>query len=172
MNIQTIYFIKPEHSLREAIGCWPPVRLPACLPANNLSIYIYIYIHTYVQYTYIYIYIYREREREREIMYIYTYIHTYIHIHTYVLPARPPAKGTRLSHVLYRDLTISTANVYTYTPIVYDTVYIILIRHCKHLLVVVYKSWSCTIIPPTVISNTTWNFMSVVSVIILLFASF
>ena len=33
----------------------------------------------------------------------------------------------------------STANIYTYTPISLNTAYIILIRHCKHLLVVVYK---------------------------------
>ena len=33
----------------------------------------------------------------------------------------------------------STANIYTCTPIVYNTVYINLIRHRKHLLVVVYK---------------------------------
>ena len=37
----------------------------------------------------------------------------------------------------------STADIYTYTPIIYNTVYIILIRHCKHLLVVVYKNMSC-----------------------------
>ena len=37
-----------------------------------------------------------------------------------------------------RDLR-STANIHTYTPIVQNTVYIILSRHCNHLLVVVYK---------------------------------
>ena len=33
----------------------------------------------------------------------------------------------------------STADIYTYTPIIKNTVYIVLSRHCKHLLVVVYK---------------------------------
>ena len=33
----------------------------------------------------------------------------------------------------------STANIYTYTPIVYNTIYISLTRRCKHFLGVVYK---------------------------------
>ena len=33
----------------------------------------------------------------------------------------------------------STANIYTYTPIICATVYMVSIRHCKRLLVVVYK---------------------------------
>ena len=38
---------------------------------------------------------------------------------------------------------MSTANIHTYTPSIYNTVYIITIRHCKHLSVVVYKFISC-----------------------------
>ena len=34
----------------------------------------------------------------------------------------------------------STAKMYAYTPMIKNTVYIFLIRHRKHLLVVVYKS--------------------------------
>ena len=36
----------------------------------------------------------------------------------------------------------STANIYTSTPTIQNTLYIILIGHCKHLLVVVYRSLS------------------------------
>ena len=35
-----------------------------------------------------------------------------------------------------------TANIYTYTPIIKNTVYIMFIRHCKRLLVAVHKSLS------------------------------
>ena len=42
---------------------------------------------------------------------------------------------------------LSTAKMYTYTPIILNTVYIFLIRHCKHLLVVVYKFLSRTYAP-------------------------
>ena len=50
--------------------------------------------------------------------------------------------NNHIEHIDYCTL-YSTANIYTYTPIIYDTVYMILIRHCKHLLVVVYKILSC-----------------------------
>ena len=51
---------------------------------------------------------------------------------------RPIALGSRLR---------STANIHTYTPHIYNTVYINLIRHCKHLLVVVYIFLSCIRVP-------------------------
>ena len=41
------------------------------------------------------------------------------------------------------QLFISTAKTYTYTTFVQNAVYIVLIRHCKHLLAVVYKFLSC-----------------------------
>ena len=37
----------------------------------------------------------------------------------------------------------STDNIYTYAPIIQNTIYLILIRRCKDLLVVVYKFMSC-----------------------------
>ena len=40
---------------------------------------------------------------------------------------------------VHKNNEYSTANIYTYTPIMCNTVYIILRRHCEHLLVVVYK---------------------------------
>ena len=49
----------------------------------------------------------------------------------------------------------STANIYTYTLIVNNTVYIILIRHCKHFLVVVYQFLSCNIMS-RLHSNSSW----------------
>ena len=52
-------------------------------------------------------------------------IHVYVYVYLYVYDI-----------ILYV--------MYTYTPINYNTVYIVLIRHCKHLLVVVYESLSCT----------------------------
>ena len=67
-------------------------------------------------------------------LYIYIYIHTYIHIHKNIT-AEDMLQGLQHPNVV---LT-STANIYTYTPIIYNTAYIILIRHCKYLLVVVYN---------------------------------
>ena len=53
---------------------------------------------------------------------------------------------------------MSTANVYTYTLSIYNTVYIISIRHCKHLLVVVYKCLSCTsATTPSVLTPADWK---------------
>ena len=65
-------------------------------------------------------------------MYIHIYIqylNRYLDIYTFILKVR-------------MRMLDSTANIHTYTPISYNTVYISLIRHCKHLLVVVYKSLS------------------------------
>ena len=42
------------------------------------------------------------------------------------------------------DRQFSIAAIYTYTPLIQNTLYIVLIRHCKHLLVVVYKLLSRT----------------------------
>ena len=104
--------------------------------------YVYIYIHIYVYSihnvgtmyvcicicSFIYIYIYTYRHTCVYVymciyIYIYTYIHTYIHI---------SPGGLRLLHGPEHEEEESTANIYTYAPISYNTVYIILSRHCKH----------------------------------------
>ena len=43
--------------------------------------------------------------------------------------------------------TRSTADSYTRTPMIQSTLYVTSIRHCKHLLVVVYEFLSCSIAP-------------------------
>ena len=57
---------------------------------------------------------------------------------------------------------ISTANIYTYTPIIYNTVYIILIRRCKHLSVVVCKFLSRSIIRESAHAERRWPVPSTV----------
>ena len=44
-----------------------------------------------------------------------------------------------IKHNFKEKALTSTANIYTYTPIVQNTLYIVLLRHCKHLLAVVYR---------------------------------
>ena len=90
---------------------------------NSCLIYIYIYIHTYIC-VHIYIYIYIERERERE-MYInscYCFSRTTIFKPTrsrrggpflYITPALRYTMPANRCVVLP-----STANIYTYTPII------------------------------------------------------
>ena len=103
--------------------------------------YTYIYIYIYI-YAYVCVCMYT-------CMCVYTPIHIYIYIYTFLGRGghQEGAAADRLSSVArWRrtgDLCVmSTANVYTYTPIMYNTLYIISIRHCKHLLVVVYKPLS------------------------------
>ena len=106
-----------------------------------LSIYLHIYIYIYIYtsmciHTYIYIYI---------CTYIYIYIYIYTHMYVWGLVRRlflqtvsePAFQGGHARAA--RTGPGSTAKIYTYTPIISSTVYIILIRHCKYLLVVVYK---------------------------------
>ena len=58
------------------------------------------------------------------------------------LKRNPPQGDLRQEACRKHPVLKTTAKIYTYTPIIWNTVYIILIRHCKHLLVVVYKSLS------------------------------
>ena len=89
-------------------------------------------------------------------MYIYIYIYIYIIYIRGGTASRTPRETRRASRQARRGTndgqleriahhTLATANIYTYTPIIQNTVYIILIRRCKHLLVVVYKFLSCTL---------------------------
>ena len=111
------------------------------LEGSSTYVYIYIYIYTYIpihiythtQHIYIYKYIYIERERDRYMcMYIYIY-------------GSAAAQG--ICDVRGSEMIDSTAKIYTYTPIVQNTIYIILSRHCRHLLVVLYKSLSRKSVP-------------------------
>ena len=62
---------------------------------------------------------------------------------SYLFPLNEGDAGPRL-RLCHLRVAGSTTNIYTYTPIIQSTVYIVLIRHCKRLLVVVYKSLSRT----------------------------
>ena len=77
-------------------------------------------MYMYINSMYMYIYYYY-----LSLLYIIILLYEYIGLR---LPGRPGE---------------STANAYTYTPIVWNAVYITVVRHCKHLLVVVYKFMSC-----------------------------
>ena len=86
---------------------------------------MYIYdIHIYI---YIYIYIYDDHQECVE------------HLRLPLLSRFFSRQELKYTHIC---TYISTANINTYTPIIQNTLYIILIRHCKHLLVVVYTSLS------------------------------
>ena len=62
-------------------------------------------------------------------------------------------------------LLASTAKIYTYTPIMYDTVYIISIRRCNHFLVVVYEFLSRS--RRIIIATTIANVMMIVPIIVI-----
>ena len=63
-----------------------------------------------------------------------------VYAHVSIHARRPVRRIFEINVIWFR---LSAANMYTYTPIVYNTVYTIFIRHCKLMLVVVYKFLSC-----------------------------
>ena len=103
-----------------------------------MCVYIYTHIHHVCVYmcvcVYIYIYIYYNNDNSNNII-AYTRQCWDLIRATHCAPPRSRPDARRIQ--------LSTANIETYTPIVYNTVYIILIRHRRHLLVVVYKFVLC-----------------------------
>ena len=67
-------------------------------------------------------------------MYVYIYIYIFVSGVRDSAAVLAQARDGRTAPALP-----STANIYTYTPIIQNTVYITLGRQCKHLLVVVHN---------------------------------
>ena len=107
--------------------------------------YVYIYIYIMCLYIYIYIYIHTHRYIHIHIRCMIlnsiTWFRYYNESHHWVI-SRHIVEMTTTLNIRGGFIYISTANIYTYPPINYNTVYIMLCRHCKYLLVVVYKFMS------------------------------